>query len=300
MSRVRIPLLIALSICVIGIVFGSFFDLNISSAIASPKSIVGLTISSIGPTIAFGGIAVMGGGFVAFALQGKRHIVFKIIFFVLAVAFYVLSIAYPGGEYFGLNGFYGAAPEWVGYVIVFFPQTAAAIGGYFLFKDCENKNAWIVFCIAISIILLVLFAIIPPIKNIMHRPRYRLIVSSEVAFHNWWEQCKNYKELMALYDAPKENFKSYPSGHAAESSILFVCAVLLPVADPRYKKLQMPLFFGACDLVSLVMLARILAAAHFLSDVSWGAFIMLAVLFIANEIVIRVKPLHHNEIESKN
>ena len=57
----------------------------------------------------------------------------------------------------------------------------------------------------------------------------------------------------------------------------------------------MPLFLGACGLVLLVAFARILAAAHFLSDVSTGATIVLLLLFITNEIITAIKPLHLKE-----
>ena len=48
---------------------------------------------------------------------------------------------------------------------------------------------------------------------------------------------------------------------------------------------------------SYLEIARILAAAHFLSDVSWGATIILALLNIANEVLIHIKPLHLPEEE---
>ena len=62
----------------------------------------------------------------------------------------------------------------------------------------------------------------------------------------------------------------------------------------------MPLFLGGCGLVLLVALARILAAAHFLSDVSWGATIMITLLFIANEIVTHIKALQRPEETKEN
>ena len=48
-------------------------------------------------------------------------------------------------------------------------------------------------------------------------------------------------------------------------------------------------------IMALIALARILAAAHYLSDVSWGATIVLTLLVIANEVVARVKVLHPEE-----
>ena len=296
MKNMRVPLLIAWGVAVLGIVLGSFFDLNISQAIASPSSTLGLTISAIGPTIGFAAVAAMGGGFIALIIKGKYHIALKILFGVLAACCFGVAIYYPGGEYFGINGFYHAAPGWVGYLIVLLPEAAAAVGGYFLFKDCKNKNMWIIFCVIIVMLLIALLLVIPTIKDNMRRPRYRLISTSEyVAFHNWWQPCKEYKTLIADHGYASDDLKSYPSGHTAETSILLVAATFLPMANKKFEKVQMPVFLASCGLVVLVAFARILAAAHFLSDVSWGAAIMITLLFIVNEIIVHIKPLQLQE-----
>lgn len=289
----RIPLLIAWGVAILGIVLGSFLDLQISSAIASASSGLGLTISAIGPTIGFSAVAAMGGGFVALAIHGKYHIALKIIFYVLAAACLGVAIKYPAGEYFGINGFYGAAPEWVGYFIATPVALGAGVGGYFLYKDCQNKNMWIVFCIVIVILTIVLVPAISGLKSLMHRPRYRFIsqFDKEALFHNWWEPCKDYKDLMAFYNQPKDNFKSYPSGHTAEASIMLVCVTFLPLANKKFEKIQLPLVIGSCALILIVAFARILAAAHFLSDVSFGATLMITFTLIANEVVMRIKAL---------
>ena len=296
MKRMRIPLLIAWGVAIIGLVFGSFFDLNISKAIASPTNNFALAISAIGPTIGFAGVAIMGGGFIAFIVKGKYHIALKILFGVLAAACLGVSIYYPAGEYFGINGFYGAAPEWAGYFIVIVPECAAMVGGYFLFKDWTNKNMWIVFCIVIGLLLIALLAVIPTIKDNMHRPRYRLISTTDaISFHKWWQPFTGYNDVKDSY--PHDNFKSFPSGHTAEASILFVAVTFYPLANKKFEKYQMICFYCACGLTLLVALARILAAAHFLSDVSMGATIMLTLLVIVNEVVMRIKPLQNNEVE---
>ena len=293
MKKMRLPLLIALGVAVIGIIFGSFFDLQISTAIASPSNKFALTVSAIMPTFGFAVVAAMGGGFIALIVKGKYHIALKVLFGVLAACCFGVSIFYPGGEYFGVNGFYKAAPEWVGYLIVIIPEAAAAFGGYHLFKDCKNEKMWIVFCAVIVMLLLALLATIPTIKDNMRRPRYRaLIALDDVSFHNWWEPFKGYKDYIKLHpDIPHDNFKSFPSGHTAETSILLVGAVFLPLANEKYEKYQLPMFLCACFCVLLVALARIMAAAHFLSDVSWGAAILIGWLTITNEVITHVKPL---------
>ena len=298
MKNMRIPLLIAWGVAIIGIIFGSFFDFQISSAIASPTNGFGLTVSAILPTLGFAGVAVMGGGFIALIVKGKYHIVLKILFGVLAAACIGVAIYYPAGEYFGINGFYNAAPKWVGYLIVLLPEAAATVGGYFLFKDCQNKNMWIVFCIIIGLLLIALLGVIPVIKDNMHRPRYRLLITTdEIIFHNWWEPFKEYDHFKDAY--PHDNFKSYPSGHTAEVSILFVATTLFPLANKKFAKYQLPAFICSGALVLLVAFARILAGAHFLSDVSWGATIILGLLFIANEVIALIKPLQLPEEEKE-
>ena len=292
MKNMRIPLFIALGIAVLGLILGSFFDLSISTAIASSSNGFALTISAIGPTIAFGCVAAMGGGYIAFVVKGKYHIALKVLFLVMATACYVVSIIYPGGEYFGINGFYKAAPEWVGYLIVALPEAAAMVGGYFLFRNYKNKNMWMVFLIVTVLLVIVLVAILTPVKSIMRRPRYRVVSVYEIPFHNWWQRCANYKDYMELYSLESDHFKSFPSGHTAEASIALVAMTFFPLVDEKYKKYQLPLFICAGVLVLLVAFARILAAAHYLSDVSMGGGLMVLLLIVTNEIVIRIKLLH--------
>ena len=298
MRHMRLPLLIALGVAVMGIMLGSFFDFNISSAIASSTNTFGLIVSAIGPTIGFSAVGILGGGFIVFALKGQYPIGLKILFYVLAACCLGVTIYYPAGEYFGINGFYGVAPEYVGYFIALVPALGSVAIGYYIFKDYQNKNAWIIFVIIACLLLVALLAVIPTLKDMIHRPRYRLLATTDqVSFHEWWEPCKDYKELIEALNTNKDNFKSYPSGHTAEASILLVTTTFLPLVNEKFKKVQIPLFIGSSFLVLLVAFARILAAAHFLSDVSTGATIVLLLLFITNEIVMRIKPL---QLENQN
>ena len=290
MKKMRIPLLIALGVAIVGIVFGSFFDLQISKAIASPTNNYALFISAIMPTIGFAVVAAMGGGFIALIIKGKYHIALKVVFGLLAAACFGVSIFYPGGEYFGINGFYNEKLKWLGYVIVIIPEAAAAFGGYLLFKDCKNEKIWIVFCAVIAMLLVALLLVIPTIKDNMHRPRYRaLLAYKEISFHNWWQPFKEYGSIKDLY--PHDNFKSFPSGHTAETSIVLVGVTFLPLANKKYEKQQLTLFIAGCCFVLLVALARIMAAAHYLSDVSWGATIVISLLLVTNEIITHIKAL---------
>lgn len=296
MKKMRLPLLIALGVAIIGVVLGSFLDLQISTAIANPNNGFALFISAICPTIGFATVAMMGGGFIAFIIKGKYHIALKVLFGVLAACCFAVAIYFPGGEYFGINGFYNPDIKWLGYVIVILPEALAAFGGYLLFKDSKNDKMWIIFVIMIVMLCIALLAVIPLIKDNMHRPRFRLLITTDqISFHNWWEPFKEYDQVKDNF--AHDNFKSFPSGHTAETAILLVGITFFPMADERFEKYQLPIFLGGIALVLLVALARILAGAHFLSDVSMGATIMLSLLTITNEIIVHIKPLQLKKAE---
>ena len=289
MKNMRIPILSALGVAILGVIIGSFLDYQISSAIASATSVVGLTISVIGPTIGFSGLAFVGGGFAALAMKQKKLWI-KICFFVLAVIAVFVTVYYAGREYFGINGFYQKAPDIVGMIIAAVCACGAEVGGYYVFKDCEDKNAWIPFICVYAVLLIVLIAAIPILKDNMHRPRFRTVVQGIVPFHNWYQKCSNYQDYINAYGYGGDEFKSFPSGHTGEASILIVIAAFAPLANEKIKKYQLPLFIGACAFVVVVALGRIMAAAHYLSDVSMGATLTLFFTCIANEIIIKVMP----------
>jgi len=297
MKKMRIPLLVVLGVGIIGIIFGSFFDLQISSAIANAHSGLGITLSAIGETLGFAAVALMGGGLVAFGLKKDHQIAYRVLFFVLAAACLIVSILYTKGAWFGVNGFsWVGVNENVGYAIVIVPELAAMVGGYFLFRNVSNKNMWIVWCCVVIMLTLALVGVISTVKDIMRRPRFRIIEEYGVEFHNWWQPCKNYLQIMSEKGIlSSDHFKSYPSGHSAEISMLIVAATFFPLADKKFEKYQMPAFYIACGCAAVVMFARILAAAHFLSDVSWGMSIMIFLSFVLNEILIRVKAVHLKE-----
>lgn len=168
MKNMRLPLIIATGVAVIGIILGSFLDLNLSKAIADSTNGFALTVSAIGPTIGFAAVAAMGGGFIAFIKKGNYHIGLKILFGVLAAACLGVAIKYAGAEYFGINGFYHPEIEWVGYLIATPIEIGAMVGGYFFFRNYRNDKLWIVFCVIIGVLLIALLLVIPVIKDNMH------------------------------------------------------------------------------------------------------------------------------------
>ena len=289
MKNMRIPILSALGVAIIGIIIGTFCDYQISSSIASATSVFGLTVSVIGPTIGFSGLAFVGGGMAALGTKEKKMWA-KILFFAASAIAEFVTVYYAGREYFGINGFYQYENlTFVGLLIAAICGGAAEVGGFYVFKNSKIEDSWLPFVLVYAVLLLVLIAAIPILKDTMHRPRYRTVLDqSLVPFHRWYQRCANYKEYMTINNISGEEFKSFPSGHTGEAAILIVIAAFAPLANDKIKKYQLPLFICACVFVAFVGLGRICAAAHYLSDVSMGAALTLIFTCIANEVLIFV------------
>ena len=292
MKKMRLPLIIYFSIAVIGVVVGSFFDYEISSAVASTNNAFALAVSMVGPTIGWCGITFIGGGFIALAVKRKYNLPSKIAFYALAALTLALSVYFAGPEYFGVNGLNMSDLEWVGYPIVILPFLGAGVGGYFTFKDSENEGLWIVFVVTVVVLILMLGVGVNVLKSVMHRPRYRTVSVTEVPFYNWWVPCTGYKDYMQAYGLASEEFKSFPSGHTAYASLLLVPVCVMPLGNKKTEKYQLPVFFAAFAFVMLAAFCSILVAAHYLSDVSFGAVLSIISLIIINEILIRIKKVH--------
>jgi len=292
MKKIRILLYSLLCLTILGIIVGSFCDLNISKAIADKNNTFALLISVLIPTIAFSGLAIVGGASFAFAIRGDYKKSLKVFFYIVAIGIVIISEYFSGREYFGKNGFYNKAPQIVGYLIPIIPILLMTYLGFYLFKNNENKNAWIILLIALFAILIPYVFLIEGIKLFVHRPRFRIVNEGFVPFKAWWENFKDYKEVISLYNVTKEDFKSFPSGHTAEATMLLIFSIFIPMANTYLKKYQTPAIIFSICMILIMALGRILAAAHYLSDVSAGAFTLILFAIIAYEIIIHNKKLN--------
>ena len=296
MKRMRIPLIIATSIALLGFILGSFLDLQLSTAIADRTNNFAIFLSVLGPVFGFSGLTFLFGGLIPKGLDKNTHIALRIILLAAAAGAYGFCIYMAGKEIFGGHGFYGAAPKWVGYPIAAIPLAGGEVLGYFAMKDSSNKNAWILLAIAAGVCFLALVPGATLIKEIFHRPRFRSVVATDgLEFYPWWKRCGNYKELMATFDLASEEFKSFPSGHTCEAAILLAVATFAPMANRKYEKYQYLAFGIATAFVLIVALGRIMAAAHYLSDVSMGMLLIAVFSLIGNEVVLRIKKLQEEE-----
>ena len=91
-----------------------------------------------------------------------------------------------------------------------------------------------------------------------------------------------------------DTFKSFPSGHASEGAML-IGIILLGKMVPALKKRSSLLYGIAFAWVLCVMTARIIAGAHFLSDVTVGTFITFLIFFLLSALLVKDRQAEKTE-----
>lgn len=276
---------------IMGLVFGSLYDFQINSALFSDptKNVFGLIFSAFVPSISYAYMAFLGGYSFEFALKERRTLI-KVLLIVAAAALVGVAIYFPGDRYASVNAFNNKALLVPGYISALVIEGGLAVLGYFVAKKTNNKNfllASLVMVVAIAIALVPAEQIL---KNVFRRPRFRTLgVIDGARYMNWWEPFKDYESMKALSSDPdfSEHFKSFPSGHTCEAAMLVFELPMLAMLFPKLKGKEHWLTLAGVVFALLMGLSRMTMGAHYLSDISMGALIMIVLLIIANEINLR-------------
>lgn len=164
--------------------------------------------------------------------------------------------------------------------------------GYKLTSKSENKNLWIVYLVLFVALIIALVPGTSLFKVIFNRPRFRSVITHQMEYYPWYIPCTNRDYLMDLYNLPKEEFKSFPSGHASSSIAFCLFVLFMPYIDNKYTKLVLPLFIAGLAWSLLVMFARMYVGAHYLSDVSMGAILTIVCVLIGSIVLKNIKKLN--------
>ncbi len=276
-------------ILIIGLIMGSFFDLQINQALFDLKNPFGLIVSSFGMIPGYGTLAFFGGLLCHLVRKKDKFKTWlKVIFYALGFAMLGISIYFLGKDVFSVNGFENKSIYWLGFVIMGVLMAPVFVLGYWFGKFNKNEKMWIIIVVFAVAIFIALVPGVTLFKSLMHRPRYRFLVHDDyIRFYNWWERCTEYEAVKLRTGFGKEEFKSFPSGHAAATTCGMICLTTLPLVNNKLMKYQPLLFYIGFGWTLMVMFARSLVGAHYLSDTCFGALITLTCFYIANEIVVR-------------
>lgn len=257
---------------------GSFFDYQISSALFNSSSLFGRFIEAAGE-LPFELTASIAGVMLVRAVRpdsrGSKW---------LAVLGILVNVGLAGYEIIGSLRVGGKLIA-VQLVLTFVLVIVANLIVYRLTRTTEpdELTRWALMVLAVWIAqVIILNAIVKPLWS---RPRMRVIeVTPGLNFQPWWVIGNPDKWAYIAAGVIKDGFKSFASGHTAHAAIGLMLAGLPTVAFKEKPSRRRVVFWTAAVVAALVAFGRIVIGAHFLSDVSCGFALVLALECLAARI----------------
>lgn len=284
-------LIIPVVISILGIFFGSFFDLNLSKGIVNTASSMGAFIESFGLVIPFcllplSGVLVMKG------LWPKEKLWIKITGIVFLVMTCLIGIYCSAKHLIGATDIkeYGIVYKpIIGYLISAIIIFLSFLFFFYFIKDNENTTEMVILGLIIVFVMLSQALFINIFKQFNCRPRYRFLIDDEIntsqeVFRSWWE--------FKPFSNSNDYHKSWPSGHTGTASVMLLLPLIhrhlrFPFKNAKYVLYAIGLFYAL-----FVAIYRIIFGAHFLSDVSFGllfaSLIIIIYLFATNKITNKI------------
>ncbi len=252
-----------------GVVIATFFDLDISLAIADSESLLGRILEVAGepPAILFTSFnfALISSYLFRFSKMRARDITLAVLCAVGCVGTVVFTCIQTLdyiSEYSGhlLNIIYALIAAV--FITAFFVMTA-------LFMSEKSLKKYFNTACRCAIVGVATFFIIWAFKLTWGRVRFRQGASDPEIFTPWY--------LPQGFNG----YYSFPSGHTANATVIFSSVFYLKFLPDKFKKYK-PLIVTLLALwIVFVAFSRVLIGAHFLSDVLFGAAITLAIVYFA-------------------
>lgn len=286
-------MLIVVAVALIGIVFGSIFDLQISTSFVNFNSGFGKFFEAFGEALGYA-MAPIGATLFFMGLKDHKNKWMK----VLAWSILVLGIAIP--TYFlghaAMSEWAFAMKAYFAYPIAFFLMALTSMLVFFL-AGVEDKNLMIKAGLVIMIAMVAQVIILNVLKQINMRPRWRaqLIDGYVWEYRAWWQFSFD------IHNFPCPDYlRSWPSGHTATASIAFLLPLLAKTKKKQFiKHEELVLFIIAFVYVIITAIARIRIGAHYLSDVSFGMLIGSLISFLTVYIAFPEKKKQPEAVEAK-
>lgn len=256
-----------LSLLFVGILVGSFFDLQIAEGIYVGDNFWSIIVEYVGPLPS---TAIIGsaGVFLYHYFMEKETEHHK--FFAW---FYLILIIVIVGVFWGYDTVHRHLDGAYWWFVIGIPVIAIVeIPVFFLLKH-GNKEDYLKKALILVFAALLVLILTFGVKLLVVRPRYMFLLQ--------WERVDLYKPWYA-FGGDKSIYKvlpgyesyaiqSWPSGHSSYASMM-ILLVIFPSCFEKTKGKEFWFFLGGMVYAFLVMLARMLDGHHFLSDVSFGAF----------------------------
>lgn len=257
---------------------GSFFDYQISSVLFNSSSLFGRFVEAAGELPFELTASVAGVMLVRSARPDSKASRW------LAALGVLINVGLIGYEIIGSLRVGGKLIA-VQLVLTFVLVIAANIIAYRLTRDTDPDDftRWALMVLAVWVVQAIILNVI--VKPLWSRPRMRVIeVTPGLNFQPWWVIGNPDKWSYIAAGVIKDGFKSFASGHTAHAAIGLMLAGLPAAALPEKLSLRRVVFWVAAVVAALVAFGRIVIGAHFLSDVSCGFALVLALECLAARI----------------
>ena len=273
-------LIIVAEIAFFGLLIGSFLDKEITAKMGDSNNVFGIIFTAFGPvlTLAFGVLA----GALLFFMPKNENKTINIGFRVLgaiAIIGFIFSQIKEGIEWVEFPRMENEASSYKALIIVFISLIDLAILLFSRFwVEKMDQKAMIHACLMIIGIIVVYFVACEAIKYFASRPRPRVLNEEFEGFRQWY-QFNPFKAFKSEY----KDYKSFVSGHSANAACLitilpFVASMTKRQNDNRIQ--FMTIFIGAL-FTFVVALSRIIARAHWMSDVMGGILLSCCIQALA-------------------
>lgn len=159
-----------------------------------------------------------------------------------------------------------------------------------------------VFAVAVVIVRILTSETIGGLKSFVDRPRFRSMNSDLGAsvggfdlYTRWYQVTDNADILRGTgLIEYKDAFRSFPSGHTSNAGMSYCLIMLIPCLDIKDRRVKAALWIGPIVWTGMTAIGRMVAGAHFLSDVLVGGTFAFVYMIIVREILI----LHGKNLRS--
>lgn len=249
---------------------GSFFDYQISSALFNSSSLFGRFVEAAGE-LPFELTASVAGVMLVRSARpdskaSKWLAALGILINVGLVGYEIIGSLRVGGKLIAFQ-----------LVLTFTLVIAANVIAYRLTRDTDpdDLTRWALMVLAVWAAQAIILNVI--VKPLWSRPRMRVIeVTPGLNFQPWWVIGNPDKWSYIAAGVIKDGFKSFASGHTAHAAIGLMLAGLPAAAFTEKPSRRRVVFWVAAAVAALVAFGRIVIGAHFLTDVSCGFALVLA------------------------
>lgn len=183
-----------------------------------------------------------------------------------------------------------------------FGVLCGVLGVYFFLKISDKTNDKLMNLVYIIGIVGICYLSVEIIKIPFGRIRYRAMNEiNDFAIYAPWYHLGNATGYTAEnFSGGKDAFKSFPSGHTFNASAIWILTCLPYIFERLNTKKSKIIIYSVCiAFVGCVMIGRIMAGAHFLTDVTFTAgYCYLAVRLGRHFFLIRNKSKLESKIEA--